>query len=96
MNIQEQLLHVTELEVKRLNSAKIRGVLAQWKDRTACISFYFDGEIEEGDKEAASDICTYIIAHFPDGMLEENYIRWDTPRPLPKSNAWAYQRKKIQ
>lgn len=95
MNIQEQLLYVTELEVKRLNSAKIRGVIAQWKDGTACISFYFHGEILEDDKEVASDVCTYVIAHFPDGLLEENYIRWDSPKPLPESNYWAYRRKEL-
>jgi hypothetical protein len=92
MNIQEQLLYVTELEVKRLNSAKIRGVTAYWKDTTACISFYFQGEILEDDKETASDICTYIISHFPDGLLEENYIQCNYPKSLPESPFWAYKR----
>ncbi len=75
MNIQEKLSYITELELRRLSSDKIRGVTAYWKGNTACISFYFQGEITEKDIETASDTCTYIIAHFPDGLLEEHYIR---------------------
>ncbi len=92
MNIQEKLSYITELELKRFDSSKIRGVVAYWKGNTACISFYFQGEITENDIETASDICTYIIAHFPDGLLEENYIRLDYPQPLP-SQFLAYKRE---
>lgn len=84
MNKQEYLLAMTQLEVNRFNSSKIRAVSAYWKEEVACISFYFNGAITEEDKESASDICTYIIANFPDGLLEENFIRWDYPRPLPE------------
>lgn len=85
MNIQKRLEYLTKEEVKGSISNKVRGIAAFWKEKenTACLSFYFDGEISNNDKEEASDICTYIIAHFPDGLLEENYIRWDYPKPLP-------------
>jgi hypothetical protein len=95
MKIQEQLLYITELEVKRLNSSKIRCVTAYWEDNTACITFYFQGEVKEEDIETASDVCTYIIAHFPDGLLEESYIRWDYPKPLPEQFL-AYKREEKQ
>jgi hypothetical protein len=84
MDIQNYLLFITQKEVKRLNSDKIRAVTAYWKGNTACLSFYFNGEITESDMESASDICTYIISHFPDGLLEENYIRLDYPQLIPK------------
>jgi len=93
MNLQNQLLYVTQLRVKEINSPKIRGVTATWKDGiTASISFYFDGEITEEDFDSASDACGEIIAQFSNGFLEENYIRWDYPKPLPKENL-AYKRK---
>lgn len=91
MNIQEHLLYITNIESKRLKSNKLRGVTAYWKDKTACISFYFQGELTDDDIEQASDVCTYIIAHFPDGLLEEKFIRWDYPTPLP-DNFLAYER----
>ena len=31
------------------------------------------------------------ISHYPDGLLEEHYIRWDYPKPLPKEFS-AYKR----
>lgn len=95
MNIQEHLLYITDLELKRLHSNKIRGVTAYWEEKTACISFYFQGEVMEEDIETASDVCTYIIAHFPDGLLEEKYIRWDYPQPLTEKFL-AYRREKEQ
>ncbi|MFI0436141.1 MAG: hypothetical protein ACH350_10560 [Parachlamydiaceae bacterium] len=91
MNVQEYLLYITALESNRLNSNKIRCVTAYWKDKTAYISFYFQGELIDDEVEAASDVCTYIIAHFPDGLLEEKYIRWDYPKPLP-TQFLAYKR----
>ena len=94
MNLQEYLLYITELEVKRLNDPRVRGVTSYWENKTACITFYFQGEITENDIETASDICTYIIAHFPDGLLKENYIRWDYPKPLP-DKFLAYKKMEI-
>jgi hypothetical protein len=94
MSSQEKLLFLTKEELKSSITNKIRGVITVWEDPTAHIYFYFDGEITEQDREDASDVCTYIIAHFPNGLLEENYIRMDYPEPLPESPYWAY--KKIE
>lgn len=93
MNIQEYLLYVTELEIGHTNNAKIRAVTACWERKTACLTFYFQGEITEHDIEMASEVCTYVIAHFPDGLLEEQYIRWDYPKSLPDSPFWAYKQE---
>lgn len=84
MDIQQRLAYLTREEIKDIISPKLRGVSAFWKEQTAHISFFFDGEIDDFDRESASDVCTYIISHFPDGLLEENYIRIDYPNPLPK------------
>ncbi|WP_068469984.1 hypothetical protein [Candidatus Protochlamydia phocaeensis] len=92
---QKHLIYITNLIVCRdLELPKLRAVKAKWReeDHTACISFYFDGAITEEEKEEASDICGGIIAHFPDGFLEENYIQWDYPKPLLESAFWAYKR----
>jgi hypothetical protein len=69
-------------------------MIAFWreKDHTACLSFYFDGPISDEDLDEAYDIGAGIIAHFPDGLLEENYVRWDYPKPLP-GKFLAYSRK---
>ncbi len=84
MDIQKYLLYITQIEIKRLSSDKIRAVTAYWKGNIACLSFYFNGEITEEDLESAFDTCTYIISHFPEGLLEENYIRLDYSKPIPK------------
>ena len=92
MDLQEHLLYITKLRLQESCIPKIRGVSAFWKqeENTACISFYFNGEITEDGFDLASDLCGEIISHFPDGLLEEHYIRWDTPKPLPKENFIPY------
>ncbi|MBA3816519.1 MAG: hypothetical protein H0X29_08390 [Parachlamydiaceae bacterium] len=84
MNIQKHLEFLTRDEIKDITSPKLRGVTAKWENNKAKISFYFNGEISNIDEEAASDACTYIIAHFPEAFLEESFIRLDYPKPLPK------------
>lgn len=92
---QKHLLYTTERLVRSdFKSQKLRCVTAFWRneDHTACLSFYFDGPISDEDIDDASDICGGIIANFSDGFLEEKYIRWDYPKPLPKEYL-AYKRK---
>ena len=96
IDMQEQLTYLTNKFVKEnAISTKIRGVTAQWKEETLTthISFYFDGEADENELELASDTCGEIIAHVPIGVMEEDYIRLDSPDPLPESSFWAYKRE---
>lgn len=91
---QKHLLYTTERLIRsEFKSQKLRAVTAFWRDEdhTACISFYFDGPISDEDIDDASDICGGIIANFSDGLLEENYIRLDYPKPLP-SQFLAYKK----
>lgn len=80
--------------IRDLYNPKIRGITAKWKneENTAVISFFLDGEPTEDELEDASVSCTEIIAHFPDGFLEENFIRKDYPEILPESPFWVYRR----
>ena len=93
-NMQEHLLYLTKFFVlENKCSEKIRGVMAIWdNENTAHISFYFDGEPQEKELEDASDTCGEIIAHIPDGLLKEDYIRLDCPKQQPESPFWAYKR----
>lgn len=92
---QKHLLYTTNrLILSEFKSQNLRGVTAFWRneDHTACISFYFDGPISDKDIDDASDICGGIISNFSEGLLEEKYIRWDYPKPLP-AQFLAYKRE---
>ncbi len=95
IDMQKQLIYLTNKFVKENeNSPKIRGVTAQWKEEIlkTHISFYFDGEANDNELENASYTCGEIISHVPIGVMEEDYIRLDSPEPLPSSRYWAYIR----
>lgn len=95
MNMQKELTYFTDFIARNYSeSPKLRGVTAFWReeDHTACLSFYFDGLISDEDLEDAYDIGAGVIANFSDGFLEEEYIRWDYPKPLPEKYL-AYKRE---
>lgn len=95
IDMQKHLLYITKRIVHLYNeSNKLRGITAFWReeDITACLCFYLDGPVSDKDIEDASDLATGIISHFPEGFLEEEYIRLDYPQPLPKSPYWGYRR----
>lgn len=95
LNMQEHLLHITELIVKDIKSLKkIRGVTAIWDEleNTAKITFYYDGEADEDEIENFSVANTEIIAHCSNARLEEKFVRWDYPKPLPEKDL-AYKRE---
>jgi hypothetical protein len=73
---------------------KLRGTTAFWdeKKKTVVVHLFFDGELSEYEYEEAEDITTEIIAAFSDAFLDSHFIRWDDPKPLPKSRYWAYKR----
>lgn len=93
MNIQKHVEHLTKISFKELNLNNLRGVTAQWKneENTLALSMYFDGEPTEEEKDDVSAICAEIIASFSDALMEENYMRWDYPKPLP-TQFLAYQK----
>jgi hypothetical protein len=85
--LQKHLEYTTNRMVSEyLKLPSLRGVTAYWRieDNTACVTFYFHDQISENDQEEASDLCAGIIANFPEGLLEERYVRLDYPAPLPE------------
>lgn len=95
MDMQNQLIQLVNFIVRNYSDCKnLRGVTAFWResDHTVCLSFYFDGLISNEDLEDSYDIGAGIIAHFPNGLLEESYNRLDYPKPLPTSVFWGYKR----
>ena len=97
MNMQEHLLYITERTLRRLEFSNLRGVTALWRenDHTACLTFYFNAPITDEDVEETDDLAGGIIAHFYDGLLEENHIRWDYPLPLPPNKFLIFLANKI-
>lgn len=94
MDRQKDLIyHVNFIVRNYSDSQKLRAVTAFWRDEDhkAYLSFYFDGLISDEDLEDAYDIGAGVIANFPNGSLEEKYIRSDYPKPLP-SQFLAYKR----
>ena len=94
MDIQKDLIYQVNFVIKKYSdSKKLRAVTAFWeeKEHKVCLSFYFDGLISDDDLEDAYDIGAGVIANFPDGLLEEKYIRLDYPEPLP-TQFLAYKR----
>ncbi len=94
IDLQKHLLYITKIPVSDSTNNTIRGVSAYWRneDHTACLGFYFDGPIKDEDPEEASSLSGEIIAQFSEGLLEENYIRLDSPAPLPETPFWGYKR----
>ncbi len=92
--MQEHLLYITELIINDLHLQKMRAVTAEWIEieNTASMSFYFDDQATEEEIEEAAIACVEIIAHCSNGLLEEHFIRWDYPKPLPEKFL-AYKRK---
>lgn len=93
MDMQKHLLYLANLIVsENLETNRLRAVEAKWQDgNPILINYYFDGPISDEDKEMVWDMSGGIMSNF-DGLLEENYIRLDYPKPLPESPYWAYKR----
>ena len=94
MNMQDHAAYITNLRVIELNSPRIRGVIAKWQEEknTLSLSFYVDGQPTEEELEDYSATCGEIIASCSNALMEENYIRWDYPKPLPDQEFLAYSR----
>lgn len=94
MDMQKHLMVITNWIISDLKSNNIRAVDAVWKKdkNTAALSFYIDGNATEEELEDISVACAEIIAHCSNGLLEENSIRWDYPKPLPEKK-FAYRKE---
>lgn len=91
--LQKHLTYITNKKLTNLHSTKIKGVTAIWEHDTAYLSFYFDEEPTESEREDIADICTEIIAQMPKGMLEDKYLMVNNSYQLPKKFL-AYEKDK--
>ncbi len=96
MNYQEHLYQQAKWILENTNQPSLRGVIGKWnaENEAVCLSYYyFDGKPSEEQIEEASVVSVEIIATFPLGLLEENYIRLDYPQPPPESDFWAFRKQ---
>jgi hypothetical protein len=93
MNLQQKLSSEAKWVLDDIPIKKLRGVIAEWKDETAFITFYFETEPSEDDLEEASVYCGEIIARFPSGLLNEEYLTVEISTPLPQSTFWVYKKE---
>lgn len=55
---------------------------------------YFDGEIDEEDRETMSLVETEVMARFPSThIVTHDLIRLDAPALIPKDRTWVYFRR---
>ena len=94
MNYQKHLKEQAKWILESSNLPNLRGGTGRWnaKNETVYLTFYFDGQPTEENIEEASVASTEIIATFPLGSLEEDYVRLDVPKQLPESEFWVYRR----
>lgn len=95
MNYQEYLNEQAEWILESTALPNLRGATGEWniQNNTVYLTYYFDGQPTDEHLEEASVASTEIIATFPSGFLEENYIRLDSPKQLPESKFWVYRRQ---
>ncbi len=75
---------------------KLRLVSVDWTQDTACLHFYFDGEIEERDHETVDLVHTYFVANFTEDNMRScglDIVRIDEPLPIPYEGECVFARK---
>ena len=75
---------------------RLRAVACGQKADAFVISFYFDGDISDSDREGVSSVETEVLADLPeDQPLKIEYSRCDYPQPLPipQNMILAYARR---
>lgn len=73
----------------------IRGITCGWSTSLIRIHCYFQGEINDDDKESMECVETEIIAGFTEHEVNLECKRLDLPEPLnPHTlSAWVYRRR---
>lgn len=74
----------------------LRAVCVESKENLILISFYYDGEISDDDKECCESTLDEIFADcsYGPGMKFETYIlRLDFPKKMPLIGHWVFYRQ---
>ncbi len=74
----------------------LRLASAKWDKDSLCVYYYFDGEIDERDREALDEVETLYMCDFnPDELQHFNFkcIRVDEPIPIKCEGECFFARK---
>lgn len=75
-------------------SPALRGVVFTRENANVALSFFFDGEIEEEDRESASCVESELVAVLPPEVtVRTEIIRRDPPATLHAAGWWVYRRR---
>lgn len=75
---------------------KLRLVSIDWDEKSACLFFYFDGEIEERDEETIGDVYDDFISRFPASEIKTcalELVRVDEPTLIDYKGECVFARK---
>lgn len=73
---------------------RLRAVTVGYAETSVHFDAYFDGAVDEDDREAMSQVETEVMADFPSShSVTHTVIRLDAPEPIPKDCTWVYFRK---
>lgn len=81
--LQRHLSFITKLKMQNFKPHALEGVTAIWNNNTSNLTFYFRETPEEDELETIADICTEIIAHMPQGILNDTYEVLTEDQRLP-------------
>lgn len=71
----------------------LRGLAVDWEDNTIVMYFYNNGEISDELENDYRCVGTEVVAQYSDAYIQEEIVRLDFPKPLPKHEYWAYKKK---
>ncbi|MBU2714287.1 hypothetical protein [Zooshikella harenae] len=75
-------------------SSFLRAVVFSINNKDIEIRFYFDGVINEEDRESASCVETEVIADYDeDYSINANCLRVDACDPINDRGVWVYKRR---
>ena len=78
-------------------SAKLRRVSVILDNESIHFDCYFDGEIDDDDRESMSCVESEVMSFFPDTQeITHKVIRCDAPEPVPKSGRSVYCRRESE
>lgn len=73
---------------------RLRAIMVDYDDSSIELDAFYDGEVDEDDREAMSCVETELIAIFPETHnITVRIHRRDYPALIPKDKVWVYYRK---
>lgn len=67
-------------------SPQLRKVNIAWNNKKGQLSFYYDGEISEEDRQLSESVRKEFLDYYPDYELQLEIIRLDLPHWLPQND----------